>query len=49
MADAGIGVRYHLSDRFVLRADWSLYTVFIDDTRSAEYRAATVGFSFFFN
>lgn len=49
LANAGIGVRYHLTDRFVVRADWSIYTAFVDDTRSAEYRAATIGFSFFFN
>ena len=26
-----IGVRYYLTDRFVLRADYSLYTVFVND------------------
>ena len=49
LANAGIGVRYHLTDRFLVRADWSIYTAFIDDTRSTEYRAGTIGFSFFFN
>jgi hypothetical protein len=48
LADAAIGVRYHLSDRFVLRADYSLYTAFVSDTRSQEYRAFTAGISFFF-
>ncbi len=43
-----VGVRYHLSDRFVLRADYSLYTAFVADTHSAEYRAFTAGVSFFF-
>ena len=43
-----IGVRYHLSDRFVVRADYSLYTAFVADTHSAEYRAFTLGVSFFF-
>lgn len=47
-ANAGIGVRYHLSDRFVLRADYTIYTAFIADTRSAEYKAFTAGLSFFF-
>ena len=49
LADAAIGVRYHLTDRFVVRADWSIYTAFVGDTRSSEFRAGTVGFSFFFN
>jgi hypothetical protein len=48
LANAVIGVRYHLSDRFVLRADYSLYTAFVADTHSAEYRAFTAGVSFFF-
>jgi uncharacterized protein YgiM (DUF1202 family) len=48
LADAVIGLRYHLSDRFVLRADYSLYTAFVADTRSTEYRALTLGLSFFF-
>ena len=48
LAGGVIGVRYHLSDRFVLRADYSLYTAFVADTRSLEYRAFTAGLSFFF-
>jgi len=48
LANAVVGVRYHLSDRFVLRADYSLYTAFVADTHSAEYRAFTAGVSFFF-
>jgi hypothetical protein len=48
LANAGIGVRYHLTDRFVLRADYSIYTAFVADTRSSEYRAFTAGLSFFF-
>jgi hypothetical protein len=48
LANGVIGVRYHLSDRFVLRADYSLYTAFVADTRSVEYRAFTAGLSFFF-
>jgi len=48
LASAGLGVRYHLSDRFVLRADYSLYTAFVADTRTTEYRAFTAGISFFF-
>ena len=48
LAGGVIGVRYHLSDRFVLRADYSLYTAFVTDQHSAEYRAFTAGLSFFF-
>ena len=48
LADAAVGLRYHLSDRFVLRADYSIYTAFVSDTRSTEYRAFTAGISFFF-
>jgi len=48
LADAAIGVRFHLTDRFVLRADYSIYTAYIADTRSAEFRAITAGLSFFF-
>lgn len=48
LAHAGIGLRYHLSERFVLRADYALYTAFVADSRSTEYRAFTAGLSFFF-
>lgn len=48
LANAGIGLRYYLSDRFVLRADYTLYTAFVADTRSLEYHALTAGISFFF-
>jgi hypothetical protein len=48
LANGVIGVRYHLSDRFVLQADYSLYTAFLGDTHSTEYRAFTAGISFFF-
>ncbi|HEY4066277.1 MAG TPA: hypothetical protein VGM74_05220, partial [Burkholderiaceae bacterium] len=48
LADGIVGVRYHLTDRFVLQADYALYTAFVADTHSAEYRAFTLGISFFF-
>jgi SH3-like domain-containing protein len=48
LANATFGARYHLTDRFVLRADYTLYTAFVADTRSAEFRAFTLGLSFFF-
>jgi len=48
LADAIIGARYHLTDRFMVRADYAIYTAFVSDQRSLEYRAATAGLSFFF-
>ena len=48
LANAVVGARFHLSDRFVLRVDYSIYTAFVADTRSSEYRAFTAGLSFFF-
>jgi len=48
LAHAIVGARYHLSERFVLRADWAIYTAFVSDQRSTEYRAVTAGVSFFF-
>lgn len=48
LADAAVGVRYYLTDRFVLRADYTIYTAFVADSHSIEYRAYTAGISFFF-
>jgi hypothetical protein len=48
IANATLGVRYYLSDRFVLRGDYTLYTAFVSDSRSLEFRALTGGISFFF-
>ena len=49
LANAAVGVRYYLTDRFVLRADYSLYTVFVNDhADTGEYRAWTPALSFFF-
>lgn len=48
LADAGLGLRWYLSERFVARVDYTLYTAFVADTRSTEYRAFTAGLSFFF-
>ena len=45
---ARIGARYYISERFVLSADYAFYTAFLNDQRSAEYRAWTAGLSFFF-
>lgn len=44
----GLGARWYVAERFVLRLDWSLYTAFVSDQRSPEYRALTLGLSFFF-
>lgn len=48
LAMATVGLRYYLSDRFVARIDYTLYTAYVSDTRSTEYRATTIGLSFFF-
>ncbi|MEO8921509.1 MAG: SH3 domain-containing protein [Caldimonas sp.] len=48
LANVVVGVRYYLTERFVLRADYSLYTVFVNDAKTTEYRAWTGGVSFFF-
>ena len=45
---ARLGARYYISERFVLSADYAFYTAFLNDQRSAEYRAWTAGLSFFF-
>ncbi len=48
LANAALGLRYHLSDRFVAQVDYTIYTAFLSDARSGEYRAFTAGLSFFF-
>jgi hypothetical protein len=48
LANAFLGARWYLTDRFVARLDYSFYTAFVADTRSTEYRAITAGLSFFF-
>jgi hypothetical protein len=48
LANATVGVRYYLTERFVARADYTLYTAFISDSQTTEYRAFTLGLSFFF-
>ena len=44
----GVGVRYYLTDRFVMSADYALYTAFVSDQKTTEYRAWTAGLAFFF-
>ena len=48
LSDAIVGARYHLTDRFMIRVDYAIYTAYVSDQRSLEYRAATAGLSFFF-
>ena len=48
LAHATAGVRWYLTERFVARLDGSLYTAFVSDNRSIEYRAFTLGLAFFF-
>jgi len=48
MSDAVIGARWHVTDRLVLRTDFTIYTVFASDSRTLEYHAATVGLGLFF-
>jgi hypothetical protein len=48
LAQATLGIRYHIGDRFVARLDWTLYTAFVSDERSSEYRSITAGIAFFF-
>jgi SH3-like domain-containing protein len=48
LSNASVGLRYYLTERFIVRADYTLYTAFIGDTRTGEYRAKTIGLAFFF-
>lgn len=48
LADASVGLRYHLTDRFVARLDYTIYTAYVEDQRTTEYRAWTAGLAFFF-
>lgn len=48
LGQASAGVRWYISERFVARADATLYTAFVADNRSLEYRAVSLGLAFFF-
>lgn len=48
LAHATVGLRWYLGERFVARLDASLYTAFVADNRSIEYRSFTAGLAFFF-
>jgi len=48
LADATVGLRYHLGERFIARLDYTQYLAYIADNRTDQYRAVTIGFGFFF-
>jgi len=48
MGNAGLGVKFYLTDQFYFRADASTYVVLVGDDRSEEYTQYSAGFSFFF-
>jgi hypothetical protein len=48
LASAGLGLRWRAGPRLIVRADWTLYTAFVGDDRSPEYRALTAGLAFSF-
>jgi hypothetical protein len=48
LANAMIGVRYHLTDRLIARMDWTEYTSFISSARTDQYHSLAVGLAFFF-
>jgi hypothetical protein len=48
MGVASLGLRYYVTERFVARGDYTVYVPFIGDERTDEYKAITVGLSFFF-
>jgi uncharacterized protein YgiM (DUF1202 family) len=48
LAQGTLGLRWYLSERFVARLDGTVYTTFVADNRSLEYRSFTAGLAFFF-
>jgi uncharacterized protein YgiM (DUF1202 family) len=48
LANAAIGLRYYIAERFVAKLDYSIYTAYASDSDTAEYRAWTIGIAFFF-
>jgi hypothetical protein len=48
LADATVGLRYRLSDRFLARVDYTQYLAYIADNRTDQYRAITIGVGFYF-
>ena len=48
MGNAGLGVKFYLTDQFYFRAAASTYVVLVGDDQSEEYSHFSAGFSFFF-
>jgi hypothetical protein len=48
LANASLGLRYYIAERFVARLDYSLYTAYISDASNADYSAWSLGIAFFF-
>jgi SH3-like domain-containing protein len=48
LANGSLGLRYYITDRFIARADYTIYTAFVGDASTTEYRAWTIGLAFFF-
>jgi len=48
LANAALGVRWYIGDRFVAKLDYSIYTAYISDAGTTDYRAASLGIAFFF-
>ncbi len=48
LANAMVGVRFHVTDRLVARLDWTEYTAFISSGRTDQYHALAAGLAFFF-
>lgn len=48
LANAAIGVRFYITERFVARLDYGMYLAYVSDADSADYKAWTAGIAFFF-
>jgi uncharacterized protein YgiM (DUF1202 family) len=48
LAHATVGLRWRIGERFLARVDYAVYTAFVADTRSTEYRAVSAGIGFHF-
>jgi len=48
LANAAVGVRWYIGDRFVAKADFSIYTAYNSDADTTDYRAGSIGIAFFF-
>lgn len=48
LANAGVGVNYYLTHRFMLRADYKAHAIFVDANRIEEFKEASLGVAFFF-